>query len=104
MVRGTLFVKEEGGSRTGIALANPTQFTTHRIVLKLRNEAGEEVETFEIILGAQQHTAQFVSEMFPDLGTFRGSILIEGSEQFLLITLQQTGLVIGTLPVVTALF
>ncbi len=71
--------------------------------MKLKSTAGEEVKTFEIILGPQQHIAQFVSEMFSDLGTFQGSILIEGSGRFLVITLQQTGLVIGTLPVVTSL-
>ncbi len=53
-------------------------------------------KTIEIpILG---HLAKFISELFPEVEEIDGSLRVETSGQVTVVALQQTGLVLGTLP------
>ncbi len=96
--RSDVFVDTSPASRTGIALANLSAITTIRVVLTLRRADGEAVDTVDLILAPRGHRAIFLDELFPGAGTIRGSLRITASGRVAIITLQQSGLVLGTLP------
>jgi hypothetical protein len=98
--QATVFVDTTEGN-TGVALANVSEASTILIGFTLRDEAGEVVETIHRNLPPRGHLAKFVSELFKDVGELRGSLEIVSTGKIVLVTLQQTGLVLGTLPVIT---
>ncbi len=103
-----LFVEEQPGTSTGVAIVNLAPAGTTRPVrvdLTLREVDGSVRRTTSITLQAGEHVAQFVQSLFSDdlsgeLGNFRGSLFLRASGPVAVVTLQQTGLVLGTLPVI----
>lgn len=95
-----LFALQGGGVRTGLAIANLSDSAEVVINVALVESSGTETLSQEISLGAYEKTAQFLDEIFSGLGDFSGSVRVNSSGPIAVITLQQTGLVLGTLPVV----
>ena len=93
-----LFMRAGGGTNSGIALANIRNVSAVNVRLTLRNDQGEEVATKTIQVASQGHLAQFISELFPEAGEIDGSLHGVASGPVTAIALQQTGLVLGTLP------
>ncbi len=93
-----LFVEEGGGSGTGLAIASLSPRGRIRVLLTLTDEDGEAAGETEFILGARGHKAQFLSQLFQALESFRGTLTVRASGPFTIVTLQQTGLVLGSLP------
>ena len=88
------------GTNSGIALANITNISAVNVRLTLRNNKGEEIATKTVQVASQGHLAQFISELFSEVGDIDGSLHGEASGPVTVIALQQTGLVLGTLPFV----
>lgn len=94
----TVFVDQGAGSSSGIAIANLSESGPIRVRLTLRDESGNTVGSLDLILSALGQEAKFISELFEDVGTIRGTLSIQASGRITIVALQQTGLVIGTLP------
>ncbi|MEJ2147051.1 MAG: hypothetical protein P8020_18125 [Acidobacteriota bacterium] len=92
------FVEQEGGTRTGIAISNLSDVGAINVRLRLIDESGQELRAVTIELGPSNKVAKFLDELFSDLGDFRGTLRIEASGPFSAVILQQTGVVLGTLP------
>ena len=95
-----LFMRAGDGTNSGIALANITNISAVNVRLTLRNNKGEEIATKTVQVASQGHLAQFISELFSEVGDIDGSLHGEASGPVTVIALQQTGLVLGTLPFV----
>lgn len=94
-----LFVEQQsGGARTGVALANLSASGSVVVRLTLRDETGAVRFTKEITLASLAKLAQFLDEIFQGLGNFRGVLTVNATGPLAILTLQQTGLVLGTLP------
>lgn len=98
-----VFVDTELGN-TGLALANISPFGPIAVGLIFKDETGSVIATARREIPAKGHFAKFVSEIFPEVKKGRGSLEVVATGQIALITLQQTGLVLGTLPVVIPSF
>ena len=96
--RSKVFVDQGAGSSTGVAFSNPSELGGVRVRLTLIDETGQTVGTEERLLPKLGHNAEFVSTLFPQVSTVRGVLLIESSGRINVVALQQTGLVLGTLP------
>lgn len=96
-----IFVDTQKGN-TGLAICNVSDVGPVRIELRLKDESGDVVGTVYRKLPARGHLAQFVTELFENLGPMQGSLEITSSGKIVIVTLQQTELVLGTLPVVTS--
>ncbi len=95
-----LFVDTKSGN-TGVALANPSGLGGIVVRIILKNDVGEVLGTYQSEIPALGHFAKFVSEIFPEAAETTGSLEVSATGLFTVITLQQTGLVLGTLPVIT---
>ncbi len=95
-----LFMRAIGETNSGIALANITDVSAVNVRLTLRNNKGEDIATKTVQVASQGHLAQFISELFSEVGDIDGSLHGEASGPVTVIALQQTGLVLGTLPFV----
>jgi hypothetical protein len=99
----TLPVDSTAGFDTGVALFNPGS-TAEAFTLKLLSQDGDVRETTgSVQLDPAKHTARFVSEFFPGLSGFRGSLSVisHGAQGVAAMTLRQnaTPLFYTTLPV-----
>ena len=96
-----LFVDRNSITRTGVAIANPRIGPT-RVRSILKDEQGNVLETTERILPSRGKLSRFVSELFTNIGDFKGTLRVESSSPVIIIGLQQTDLVLGTLsPVIS---
>ncbi len=92
----SLFVDTTGNAETGLALANPFPGPAGgppvAVDLQLLDMAGQEVATTELQLATGQHTAQFVTQLFPDVeevGSMRGLLVISSAVPIVAVTLLQ---------------
>jgi hypothetical protein len=98
----TLPVDVTGEFNTGLALANLVARRTVSLSLKLVNEKGETTSTKTLTLGADKHTAVYVSgagQLFPDTRNFRGSLQVSGDASILAVALRSGRRALTTLPV-----
>ena len=96
--RSLVFVDQAPGSGTGVAFSNPSASGSVRVRLTLKDETGQTVATGERILPKLGQNAEFVSTLFPGVGSVQGTLLTESSGRINVVALQQTGLLLGTLP------
>ena len=101
LLSATVFVDQRADSNTGLALANLSATGPIRVILTLTNSAGEMVASEELILGARGKVARFVFQFFEGVAEVRGTISIQASGRFTAVALQQTGLILGSLPPIT---
>ncbi len=97
-----LFMRVTAGTNSGIALANITDVSAVNVRLTLRNNKGEKVAEKIVEVARQGHLAQFLSELFPEVGDIEGSLHGVASGPVTVVALQQTGLVLGTLPFISS--
>ncbi len=94
------FFDQTGGTNTGIALANFLSTAPVKVYISEFTEDGTPNGDTSITLDPGQQTAQFVSKLLGNEPR-KGSLRIEATGPIVATTLQQTGLVLATLPVVT---
>lgn len=100
--RADLFADRSAGSNTGVAICNPSDSSTVVVRLKLKDEAGQILGSTDIVLPPKGHAAKFVSQLFPQVKSFKGGLNVVSTGDVSLIALQQTGLVLGTVsPIVS---
>lgn len=92
-----LFVNQQGKARTGVAVANESDGQI-AIRFTLTDQAGSQLGQQVITLDARNQLSQFVDELFPGIDVTQGRLNLSSSGPFSVTTLQQTGLVLGTLP------
>ncbi len=97
-----LFVNSGGGSDTGIAVASLSEAGPVRVHLEALDAFGASQATSSFDLPPLAHVAKYFSELFKTLGDFQGTMRLRATGPVVVTTLQQTGLVIGTLPPVLA--
>lgn len=105
VVSGRIFV-DEAGTKTGIAIVNPSQ---QRITVNLilRDASGREVQRKDQPLGAREHLPLYVRELFPNVAAgFVGSLAFQSDSKVAAIALRESRnsrdeLLYTTLPVVT---
>lgn len=86
---GRIFV-DEIGTRTGIALVNPSAQTAN-VTLILRDSAGDESARTQLPLAARQHVARYVSELFTSRpSNFTGSLTFESDQALTAVTLRES--------------
>ena len=98
---GLIFVKIQSGvANVGVALEN-SQSSANTITLNLFNRDGFVAATRDITLPVNGHLAQFVTELFPQLGSsdFDGALSIHGSAGFSALALRLSFDKLATLPV-----
>ena len=99
------FLRIESGSQTAVAIANLAPRNSIRVRITIRDAAGNDLATQDIILEARAHTAQFFPQIFAGTDDLPvGSFIIRLSGPAAITVLQQTGLVIGSLPLIVDLF
>ena len=104
---GRIFVDQQDGSRTALALVNPSQGTI-TVTLILRDAFGTEVDRKDEEFLAGEHRSLFVDQLFPSSQNFTGSLTFQtqqAEEKVAAVTLRQnTNLqgeaIFATLPVV----
>jgi sugar lactone lactonase YvrE len=86
---GRIFI-DEAGALTGIALVNPSAQDAS-VSLTLRDAAGTKIDGNVIPLAAHQHTARFISELFPNRpANLTGTLTFDSNQSLAAITLRQT--------------
>ncbi len=91
----SLFVVTTGDADTGLALANPGPVPAGEMALidmKLLDMAGQLLAERELELGTGQHTAQFVSQLFPEvegIDEMRGLLEVSSLVPIVAVTLLQ---------------
>jgi hypothetical protein len=93
-------VFEKDGFGTGVALLNPTGAAA-ALTVTLRSNLGLFSDTTTINLSGSQQTAKFVSEMFPGLGSFEGTLEVSSQKPVAALALRQNFAsgIFSTLPV-----
>ncbi|RPJ86398.1 MAG: hypothetical protein EHM18_06415 [Acidobacteria bacterium] len=96
-------VDTTGGGDTGLALLNVAQVET-AISFRLRPESGAAGPQAAFSLGASAQRAIFLSELFPQLGPFQGTLEVDSSRPLAAAVLRQNlaTFTSTTLPVVPA--
>ena len=91
-----LFVDTTGDAETGLALANPAPGPAGGppvvVDLKLLDMSGQEIASDELRLATGEHTAQFVTQLFPDVeevDEMRGFLAITSPVPIIAVTLLQ---------------
>lgn len=91
---------ERDGIATGVAVANPGT-TAATLTLFLRNQSGSIAGTQVMSLGPSQHAARLVSEFFPGIAGFEGSLEISATSAVAVLALRQSSSgIFSALPVV----
>ena len=92
----SLFVDTTGNAETGLALANPAPGPAGGpptiLDLKLLDMAGQEIGSRELELATGQHTAQFVTQLFPEvegIDNMRGLLQVSSPVPIVAVTLLQ---------------
>lgn len=83
----------------GIAIANPGS-TPANMLLTLRNDSGATTATRSLLVGARQHTSQFVSQLFTSQTEFTGTLQIDSNTPVAVLILRFRGSNFSTLSVV----
>lgn len=102
----TIFADSTGFSDTGIAIANPNNFSVS-VLLRLLDKFGVERATQTLVFGPNSHTARFITEFFgstPGINDFEGSVVGFSPSDITAVTLRfdnQTLDVFTTVPIVT---
>jgi hypothetical protein len=103
---GRIFV-DEVATRTGLALVNTSALQAAALTFTLRDSTGVQVDQTTASLGAKQHLARFVDELFKSgkAAGLRGSLTVESSQPVAAVTLREKPNQFGehlytTLPVV----
>jgi hypothetical protein len=94
-------VSQSATTRVGVAFANP-QTTANTITLTLFNKDGFVFASRDITLGPNAHKAQFIDELFPQLGSgvdFDGALAMQSSMEFATLALRLNSGKLATLPV-----
>lgn len=102
-----LFVVQDQskGIKTGIAICALAQMGSTRVELELLKADGTQLGASGLTLsGPGTHLAQFIDEFFNGLGDVTGTLRVSASGPIAITTLQQTGLVLGTLPPVIRVY
>ena len=89
---GRIFVDQQGGSLTALALVNPSPQSVI-VTLILRDAAGNEVNRQDQAFTGGQHQALFVNQLFSGLENFTGSLSFQTSaseEKLAAVTLRQS--------------
>jgi hypothetical protein len=102
VLRQSIFVDTVGGYNLGVAYANPGTAAAN-ITLTLLNDNASPVATTTQILGANNHNAKFVGELFPNAPQLAGTMQIVSNVPMPAIALRfdPTFSVFTTLPPVT---
>ncbi len=79
---------ERDGFGTGVAILNPGTASAS-VTLTLRSNAGTVAGASSLNLSASSQTARFVSELFPALGNFEGTLEISSSSGLAAFALRQ---------------
>lgn len=86
---GRIFV-DEAGTRTGLALVNSSTGAASTTFI-LRNSAGSEIARRSQSLGASQHLARFVDELFPGQAAgVQGSLTFQSDQPLAAVTLRES--------------
>lgn len=96
----TIFADRQGGSNTGLALANPGNAPV-RIEAELQSLAGAAVARRQIDLPPLGHRALFIDELFKGVAgidKFVGRIALEADQEFAGTTLRVTGTQLTSMP------
>ena len=99
-----LFVERAAGTNTGEALASLSRSGQIRVSMSLFDGTGTQLGTEAVSLGPLMHKAKFLTELFPEVTAVRGTLKLSASGPIAVTTLQQTGLVLGTLSPVRRVF
>ncbi len=102
-----LFVVHGPPTQTGIAvvnLAEPGPDRPVRVELTLRNHTGTDVAVTQFTLQAGESVSRYIGQFFPQVTRIVGVLSVRASGPVSIVTLQQTGLVLGTLPAVRYTF
>jgi hypothetical protein len=88
---------------TGMAIAIPTygydDIPGQRILVSLLDPEGVKIDTKELPLTAGGHAAFFLREIFPDLRSFSGRVMVSGSDWLGVTALRIEGETLGTVAV-----
>jgi hypothetical protein len=98
--RGLVYVKKFPGTDVGVAISNSDSVPT-TVSLDIFDQQGNLVTRRDITLPANGHMAQFVTEIFPQLGAvseFTGSMAVHSTGAFSPMALRLTGEKIASLP------
>jgi hypothetical protein len=98
---GLIYAKVQSGvANVGVAFAN-SQTDANTISLTLFSQDGFVAATRDITLPSNGHLAQFVTELFPQLGSsdFDGALSVHSSTPFSAVALRLSGDKLATLPV-----
>ncbi len=95
-----LFFDQTAGTGTGIAAVNVITTNPVKVYVSELAEDGTTQRSTSFTLGPGQQTARFVSDLLGHESR-KGSLQITATGPIAVTTLQQTGLVLATLPVVT---
>jgi hypothetical protein len=94
-----LFFDQTSGTGTGIAVANLSSTLPVRVYVSEFDENGVPSGGATLTLGPRRQAARFVSELLGGQAR-QGSLRLEATGPIVVTTLQQTGVVLATLPVV----
>ena len=97
-----VFVEQAPGTGTAIAFANVTG-SQIAMRLTLRNAAGQLLTEKEMTMEGREHIAIFMDQLFPGTEITSATVHISSSGLVSVVTLQQTGLILGTLSIVEVL-
>ncbi len=96
-------IELSSGTNTGVALANPvigsSQNQEQSVVLNLLRENGTLQQSVAVKLGAGQHAAKFLNELFPGLDNFSGALSISAPAAIGVLGLRQSGNVYGSVSI-----
>jgi hypothetical protein len=98
---GLVYVKQSSTTRVGVAFAN-AQTSANSITLTLYNKEGFVFASRDITLGPNAHKAQFIDELFPQLGAgadFDGALGMQSATAFAALALRLNSGKLATLPV-----
>jgi sugar lactone lactonase YvrE len=102
LIQSGRILVDEAGSRTGIAMVNPSGEDAS-VAFSLRDDTGARIDGNSVPLGAHQHVALYVSDLFPNhSGGFTGTLTFDSNQPIAAITLRESRNVQGE-PVYTTI-
>ena len=91
--KAQLMFNNTGGNRTALAVASLQESS---LSISLHDEAGQELESKQEAFNLMTQRALFVDELFPASQGSRGSLLIDATEPFFGLSLDQNGLLLSS--------
>jgi hypothetical protein len=89
---------DQTASNTGIAIAN-TNGQPASVTLRLLDSSGQGMQSTKVTLQPLASTSKFLTELFPALTTFQGTLEIQSDLPVTALGLRITGPIMTTLPV-----